>query len=234
VAADSLIDLRDVTKTYQMGDVQVHALRGVTLSIASGEWVAIMGPSGSGKSTLLHIMGCLDVPTSGSFRLNGDEVSGLSEDELAALRNRELGFVFQSFNLLARTSAVKQVMLPMQYARRKNNSGDATRRERAEQALRQVGLEDRIEHLPTELSGGQQQRVAIARALINSPSILMADEPTGNLDTKSGAEIMAILSELHRERGITIVTVTHEAVIADQAQRVVRLLDGRIAEDTRR
>ncbi len=234
MADRSLIELRDITKVYQMGEVEVHALRGVSLTIERGEWVAIMGPSGSGKSTLLHIMGCLDSPTTGSYVLNGTEVSGMNGDQLASLRNRELGFVFQSFNLLARTTALKQVMLPMQYLRNGKRFNGSSRRERAEQALAQVGLSERMDHQPTELSGGQQQRVPIARALINDPSIIMADEPTGNLDTKSGAEIMRLLRDLHEKQGITIVTVTHEPVIADQAERVISLLDGRISEDRRR
>jgi putative ABC transport system ATP-binding protein len=228
-----VISIADVTKVYQMGEVQVHALRGVSMEVAAGDWVAIMGPSGSGKSTMLHIMGCLDIPTTGSYQLNGVEVSRMSEDELAAVRNREIGFVFQSFNLLARASALKQVMLPMQY-RRDGKLSSAERRERAEAALDLVGLADRMNHHPTELSGGQQQRVALARALVNEPSIIMADEPTGNLDSRSGEEVMDILSRLHQERGLTVVMVTHEESLAARARRTVRLLDGRIETDSGR
>jgi putative ABC transport system ATP-binding protein len=227
-----MMRLRDVTKTYKMGKVDVRALKGVTLDIDRGDWVAIMGPSGSGKSTLLHILGCLDSPTSGSYELGGVDVSSMSEDRLADVRNREIGFVFQSFNLLARASALKQVMLPMQYQRR-NPVSRPERRELAEAALDLVGLSDRANHQPAELSGGQQQRVAMARALVTNPSILMADEPTGNLDSKAGDEVMDIVARLHEERGITVVTVTHEPDIAARARRVIRLLDGRIEEDFR-
>jgi len=227
-----MMRLRDVTKTYKMGKVDVRALKGVSLDIDRGDWVAIMGPSGSGKSTLLHILGCLDSPTSGSYELGGVDVSSMSEDRLADVRNREIGFVFQSFNLLARASALKQVMLPMQYQRR-NPVSRPERRELAEAALDLVGLSDRANHQPAELSGGQQQRVAMARALVTNPSILMADEPTGNLDSKAGDEVMDIVARLHEERGITVVTVTHEPDIAARARRVIRLLDGRIEEDFR-
>jgi putative ABC transport system ATP-binding protein len=226
----SLIEVRDLTKTYQMGEVQVHALRGADLEIEAGEWVAVMGPSGSGKSTLMHILGCLDSPTSGTYVLNGTDVSGMVERELAAVRNREIGFVFQSFNLLARTSALKQVMLPLQYSRNGDRSEPGARRERARLALQHVGLGHRLDHLPTELSGGQQQRVAIARSLINNPKIIMADEPTGNLDSKSGAEIMEIFHRLHEEQGITLIMVTHDPVIAAEAERTIYLLDGRVDE----
>jgi putative ABC transport system ATP-binding protein len=223
---ESLIEIEEITKVYQMGEVEVHALRGLTLQIEQGEWVAIMGPSGSGKSTLMHIIGCLDTPTSGSYRLDGAEVGDMNDDQLAAIRNRQIGFVFQTFNLLARTSALKQVMLPLQYYRNGARIPAGERVRRAREALEMVGLGDRLNHQPTELSGGQQQRVAIARALINDPSIIMADEPTGNLDSKAGGEVMGILHRLHRERGITVVMVTHDEEIAVQAERIVRLHDG--------
>ena len=223
-----LIKIEDITKVYQMGEVQVHALRGVSLQIESGEWVAIMGPSGSGKSTLMHIVGCLDTPTSGTYRLDGVEVGSMDENQLAAVRNRQIGFVFQTFNLLARTSALKQVMLPMQYFRNGARIPADERKRRAQEALEMVGLGDRMDHQPTELSGGQQQRVAMARALVNNPAIIMADEPTGNLDSKAGAEVMEILHRLHEEKGITVVMVTHDEEISAQAGRIVRLRDGRV------
>ena len=229
-----MIEIEKVTKTYQMGDVQVHALRGVSLEIDQGEWVAIMGPSGSGKSTLMHIVGCLDTPTAGVYRLDGVEVGGMDENQLAAIRNRQIGFVFQTFNLLARTSALKQVMLPMQYTRDGERIPLAEREGRAREALEMVGLGDRMRHLPTELSGGQQQRVAIARALVNDPVIIMADEPTGNLDSKSGAEVMEIIHRLHDGRGITVVMVTHDEEIGQQAQRIVRLRDGLVVDEVGR
>ena len=228
-----MIEIENVTKIYQMGEVQVHALRGVSLKIEQGEWVAIMGPSGSGKSTLMHLIGCLDTPTAGVYQLDGVEVGGMDENQLAAIRNQQIGFVFQIFNLLARTSALKQVMLPMQYFRNGARIPTDERKRRAQEALEMVGLGDRMDHQPTELSGGQQQRVAIARALVNSPPIIMADEPTGNLDSKSGAEIMEILQRLHEERGITVVMVTHDEELGAQAERIVRLRDGLVVDEVR-
>lgn len=226
-----MIEIENITKVYQMGQIQVHALCDVSLKVEQGDWVAIMGPSGSGKSTLMHIIGCLDTPTSGLYRLNGVEVGSMDENQLAAVRNQQIGFVFQTFNLLTRTNALRQVMLPMQYARNgaRIPLGERERRARAE--LEMVGLGDRMDHHPTELSGGEQQRVAIARALVNEPSIILADEPTGNLDSTSGEEVMAIFHRLYRERGITIVMVTHDASIAAQAEHIVRLLDGTIVEE---
>ncbi len=226
-----MIELEGITKVYQMGQVQVHALRGMSLRIEPGEWVSIVGPSGSGKSTLMHIIGCLDTPTSGSYRLNGLEVSSMDEKSLSTVRNQEIGFVFQMFNLLPRISALKQVMLPMQYARGKAKLPLRKRREIAAKALEMVGLGDRLNHHPAELSGGEQQRIAIARALVNNPSIILADEPTGNLDTQSGAEVMEIFRKLHRERGIIIVVVTHDDEIAGMAERIVHLRDGLIVDD---
>ncbi|MBN1887833.1 MAG: ABC transporter ATP-binding protein [Thermoflexales bacterium] len=225
-----MIEIENVTKVYQMGEVKVHALCGVSLKIEPGEWVAIMGSSGSGKSTLMHIIGCLDTPTSGQYRLNGVEVGGMDDNQLASVRSHQIGFVFQSFNLLSRTSALKQVMLPMQYGRNGRRVSVTERKQRAAQALEMVGLGDRVDHQPTELSGGQQQRVAIARALVNNPAIIMADEPTGNLDSKSGAEVMDILRRLHAEKGITVVMVTHDEEIGAQAGRIVRLRDGQITD----
>lgn len=230
----ALLCLREVAKVYRVGQVEVHALRGVSLEVDSGDWLAIMGASGSGKSTLLHILGCLDVPTSGSYRLAGREVSGMTDDQLAAERGRRIGFVFQSFNLLPRTAAVDQVQLPLQYERDVRRKTAAEKRRLAEAVLESVGLADRLLHQPAELSGGQQQKVAIARALITEPSILMADEPTGNLDSRSGAEILELLERLHRERDITVIVVTHEDSVAAHARRVIRLLDGRIVEDVSR
>jgi putative ABC transport system ATP-binding protein len=228
-----MIEIENVTKVYQMGEVEVHALRGVSLEIEQGEWMAIMGPSGSGKSTLMHVIGCLDTPTSGVYRLDGVEVGGMEDDRLAAIRNRQIGFVFQTFNLLPRTSALKQVMLPMQYTRDGKRIPLAERERRARESLEMVGLGGRMKHQPTELSGGEQQRVAIARALVNNPAIIMADEPTGNLDSKSGAELMEIFHRLHAERGITMVMVTHDEEIGAQAERIVRLLDGRVMDEVR-
>jgi putative ABC transport system ATP-binding protein len=227
----SVIEIENIAKVYQMGQVQVHALRGVSLKVEQGEWVAIMGPSGSGKSTLMHVIGCLDTPTSGVYRLNDVEVGSMDENQLAAVRNQQIGFVFQTFNLLPRTNALRQVMLPMQYARNGARVPLDERERRARAELESVGLSDRMDHHPTELSGGEQQRVAIARALVNRPSIILADEPTGNLDSTSGEEVMAIFHRLHEERGITIVMVTHDASIGTQAERIVRLLDGTIVKE---
>ncbi len=225
---DPLISLTDVQKVYDMGPVQVKALDGVALEIAQGDYVAVMGPSGSGKSTLMNLIGCLDTPSSGSYRLKGREIATMEDDDLARIRNREIGFIFQTFNLLARTDALQNVELPLIYsglARRE-------RHERARRALEAVGLGDRMHHRPNEMSGGQRQRVAIARALVNEPSILLADEPTGNLDSTTGEEIMALIDRLHQD-GNTIILVTHEDELARQAARVIRLRDGRIVSDVR-
>ncbi|PZN12738.1 MAG: macrolide ABC transporter ATP-binding protein [Bacillota bacterium] len=225
----ALIQLKGVEKIYRMGQGLVRALAGVDLTVEEGEFTAVMGPSGSGKSTLLHIIGCLDRPTAGSYRFMGREVAGLSETELARLRNRQFGFVFQRFFLLPRYRAWENVALPMAYA----GVGRRERRERAWELLRRVGLEGREEHFPNQLSGGQQQRVAIARALANRPAVLLADEPTGNLDSASGAEILALFEDLHRE-GSTILLVTHDPAVAQRARRIVHIQDGRIWRDERR
>lgn len=222
------VRLEDVEKTYRTGEVDVHAVRGVSLEIARGEFVALMGSSGSGKSTLMNILGCLDRPTSGHYFLDGEDVSSLSRDELADVRNRKLGFVFQNFNLLTRTSALENVELPLLYgAERLSN---AQLRDKAERVLEAVGLQGRGEHHPSQLSGGQQQRVAIGRALINDPEVLLADEPTGNLDSRTSVEVMGIFQDLN-ERGITVIMVTHEPDIASYARRNVVMLDGRIVSD---
>jgi putative ABC transport system ATP-binding protein len=229
---EHLIEINDLTKVYGSGDIAVRALKGVSATVEKGEFVAVMGPSGSGKSTLMNILGCLDRPTDGDYVLDGEDVSRLSKKRLAGVRNRKIGFVFQSYNLLPRLSAAKNVMLPLMYDVRKQLS-DAECYERAIAALESVGLGDRTHHRPNELSGGQQQRVAIARALVNNPSIILADEPTGNLDTKSGEEILAVLRQLH-DKGATLVMVTHELNIAEHAQRVIYLVDGEIVSDRTR
>jgi putative ABC transport system ATP-binding protein len=222
----SLICFQKISRRYRMGGETVHALRDVSLEIQRGEYVAIMGPSGSGKSTLMNLIGCLDTPTSGVYELNGNRVSEMNDNQLAEIRNREIGFVFQTFNLLARSNALHNVELPLIYA----GVAADERRRTALEALANVGLADRVHHKPNELSGGQRQRVAVARALVNKPSILLADEPTGNLDSKTGAEIMALFNELSR-KGNTIILVTHEEDIARQARRIIRLRDGLIASD---
>jgi len=223
--SQSMIELDKVTKVYRMGKVEVNALRGVSLSINMGEMVAIIGASGSGKSTMLNLIGCLDKPTSGSYFFEGVNVSQLDDNQLAEMRNRALGFVFQNFNLLPRANALSNVELPLIYSGGANN-----RQQRAIESLQRVGLSKRVNHKPTEMSGGEQQRVAIARALINNPPIILADEPTGNLDSKSSADIMDIFHDLHRE-GKTIILITHESDIAAQAQRIVRICDGEIVEE---
>ena len=220
---ETVILAENLFKTYKMGDVEVNALRGLNMSIKRGEVVAIVGPSGSGKSTLMNILGCLDRPTSGNYTLDGEAVAGMSDDQLANIRNRKVGFIFQSFNLLSRSTALSNVELPLRYSGLKEG-----RKERARQSLVAVGLEDRINHKPFELSGGQQQRVAIARALVNDPAIIMADEPTGNLDSKVGQEIMDLLLNLNRQVGTTLIIVTHDPKVAAQTQRVIRIRDGMV------
>ncbi len=222
-----VISIRDIAKTYKMGDVEVHALRGANLDIYRGDLMAIMGPSGSGKSTLMNILGCLDQPTGGTYKLDGLDVEKLKDDQLAEARNKKIGFVFQSFNLLRRTSAIDNVEQPMIYA----GVSARQRHERAKAALESVGLGDRLDHHSSELSGGQQQRVAIARALVNRPAIILADEPTGNLDSKSGAEIICLFQTLSQQQGITIIFVTHDPRIAQHTQRIIRISDGRIVKD---
>ena len=221
----AVINIRDITKTYQMGEVKLNVLKGISLEIKHGEFVSIMGPSGSGKSTLMNILGALDQPTSGEYYLDGEDVSRLNERELARVRNRKIGFVFQSFNLLKRTTAMRQVELPLIY------NGAADRRARATAALTAVGLEARLDHLPSELSGGQQQRVAIARALVGEPAIILADEPTGNLDSRSGTEVMQIFQRLNREQNITTIFVTHDPWIARHTNRVIMIRDGNVVAD---
>ena len=221
----ALIDLKDIYKIYEMGSAQINALDGLDCQIKKGEYVALMGPSGSGKSTLMNIIGCLDTPTKGVYSLNGINVSDMTDDDLASIRNKEIGFVFQSFNLLPRTSAIENVSLPLVYA----GVSKKDRIERAQKALEKVGLGDRADHKPNELSGGQRQRVAIARALINDPSIVLADEPTGNLDSKSSIEIMNLFNQIHQD-GNTVVMVTHEEDIAKYAKRTIRMIDGKLAD----
>ena len=224
----SVISVSDLTKVYRMGDVEVHALRGVSLSIEAGEFVSVIGPSGSGKSTFMQILGCLDRPTSGRYLLDGNDVSTLSRDELAVVRNERIGFVFQGFNLLARTSALDNVELPLLY---RSGIRASERHQRAREMLETVGLADRMGHHPNQMSGGQQQRVAIARSLINRPSIVLADEPTGNLDSRTSIEIMDIFQRLNRESGITVILITHEHDIAEYGHRIIRFRDGTVVSD---
>lgn len=220
---DLVIEARNLTKTYMMGEFEVRALRDVSFNIERGEMISIMGPSGSGKSTMMNTLGCLDRPTSGEYILDGESVAEMNDDQLASVRNRKVGFVFQSFNLLSRLTALGNVELPLRYAGLTEG-----RRERAQAALEAVGLKDRMTHRPYELSGGQQQRVAVARAIVNDPAIIMADEPTGNLDSKVGREIMNLLLNLNKERGTTLIIITHDAAIAEQTQRIIRLRDGEL------
>jgi len=227
VKDDTIIQIEDITKNYQMGQIQVQALRGVSLEVKQGEILSIMGPSGSGKSTLMNVLGCLDTPTGGTYMLDGRRVDDLSDNELSAIRNRKIGFVFQTFNLLPRTSALQNVELPLIYS----GAGMGTRHRQAVAALEAVGLGDRLHHKPNELSGGEQQRVAIARALVNDPAIILADEPTGNLDSISGAEVVAVFQRLNQERGITVVFVTHDRTVAEHTRRIVHLHDGRIFQE---
>ena len=222
----NVIEVKNLEKTYYVGDMEVNALRGVSFNILKSQFSAIMGPSGSGKSTLMHIIGCLDSPTKGEYHLNGENVANMQDDQLAKIRNKEIGFVFQKFHLLPRNTALENVMLPLKYA----SVGKTERSKKAMEALTQVGLADRVDHRPTELSGGQQQRVAIARALVNSPAILFADEPTGNLDSKTGEEVMNLLHELN-DKGQTIVLITHEKEMADQTERTIFIRDGKIESD---
>jgi putative ABC transport system ATP-binding protein len=223
--SECVVEANDLTKVYRMGEIDVHALCGLSLKIQPGEVVAIMGPSGSGKSTLMNILGCLDRPTTGEYYLDGENVAKMSDNQLASIRNRKVGFVFQTFNLLPRLTALVNVEMPLRYG-----SSNGSRRQRAKEALKAVGLEDRLRHRPSELSGGQQQRVAIARAIVNNPSIVMADEPTGNLDSKSGREIMDLLLKLNSELGTTLIIVTHDAEIAKHTQRVIHIRDGQVEE----
>ena len=222
----NVIEVKNLEKTYHVGDMEVNALRGVSFNILKSQFSAIMGPSGSGKSTLMHIIGCLDSPTKGEYHLNGENVANMQDDQLAKIRNKEIGFVFQKFHLLPRNTALENVMLPLKYA----SVGKTERSKKAMEALTQVGLADRVDHRPSELSGGQQQRVAIARALVNSPAILFADEPTGNLDSKTGEEVMNLLHELN-DKGQTIVLITHEKEIAHQTERTIFIRDGKIESD---
>lgn len=223
---ENVITAIDLKKVYRMGEMEVNALAGVSFTIQKGEILAIMGPSGSGKSTLMNLLGCLDLPTSGEYYLDGELVSKMKDDQLASIRNRKVGFVFQSFNLLSRATALANVELPMRYA-----GMGKSRIQKAREALESVGLGDRVHHRPTELSGGQQQRVAVARALVNDPAIIMADEPTGNLDSRSGKEVMDLLLRLNRDQGKTIIIVTHDPIVGKQTNRIIRLMDGLIAED---
>jgi len=224
----NVIEIRNMIRDFQLGQETVHVLKGIDLDIEKGDYVALMGPSGSGKSTLMNLLGCLDTPTSGSYLLNGEDVSQLSDDQLADIRNKEIGFVFQTFNLLPRTTALDNVALPMVYA----GASKSQRKERAEQVLTDVGLADRMDHRPNQLSGGQRQRVAVGRALVNKPTIILADEPTGNLDSKTGIEILALFDEIHAN-GNTVIVVTHEEEVADHAHRIIRLRDGMIESDVR-